>query len=99
MELDGVSRRAAPVDGAGERAEGASMRTVRRVHSSVRLAKNEVPVRRGSHEEESRTLPRRDQSCAACGLPMTGQFVRALGGVYHLDCFRCAVRIPTNPGL
>ena len=21
---------------------------------------------------------------------MTGQFVRALGGVYHLDCFRCA---------
>lgn len=29
------------------------------------------------------------QPCAKCGQPMTGQFVRALGMVYHLDCFRC----------
>lgn len=29
------------------------------------------------------------QPCAKCGLVMTGQFVRALGMVYHLDCFRC----------
>ncbi|GAA5851257.1 hypothetical protein JCM8547_004185 [Rhodosporidiobolus lusitaniae] len=29
------------------------------------------------------------QTCAKCELPMTGQFVRALGTVYHLDCFRC----------
>ncbi|GAA5943464.1 uncharacterized protein JCM15063_006480 [Sporobolomyces koalae] len=28
-------------------------------------------------------------TCAKCQLPMTGQFVRALGTVYHLDCFRC----------
>ncbi|GAA6063123.1 hypothetical protein JCM10212_002326 [Sporobolomyces blumeae] len=28
-------------------------------------------------------------TCAKCDLPMTGQFVRALGTVYHLDCFRC----------
>ncbi|GAA5978747.1 hypothetical protein JCM11641_006164 [Rhodosporidiobolus odoratus] len=27
--------------------------------------------------------------CAKCELPMTGQFVRALRTVYHLDCFRC----------
>ncbi|KDN45879.1 RhoGAP-domain-containing protein [Tilletiaria anomala UBC 951] len=32
---------------------------------------------------------RRDQACAACGKPMSGQFVRALGTVYHLDCFKC----------
>lgn len=31
----------------------------------------------------------RDQPCDACKKPMTGQFVRALGVVYHLDCFRC----------
>lgn len=31
------------------------------------------------------------QVCSTCGLPMTGQFVRALGTVYHLDCFRCKV--------
>ncbi|ORY81899.1 hypothetical protein BCR37DRAFT_22697 [Protomyces lactucae-debilis] len=29
------------------------------------------------------------QLCSHCGLQMTGQFVRALGGIYHLDCFRC----------
>ena len=34
---------------------------------------------------------KRDQACAACGKQMTGQFVRALGTVYHLDCFRCRV--------
>lgn len=27
--------------------------------------------------------------CDKCGLPMSGQFVRALAGTYHLDCFRC----------
>lgn len=38
----------------------------------------------------SATSPRRrDQTCQACGKIMTGQFVRALGSVYHLDCFRC----------
>lgn len=27
--------------------------------------------------------------CDKCGLSMSGQFVRALGGTFHLDCFRC----------
>ncbi|KAG8925888.1 hypothetical protein FRC02_009357 [Tulasnella sp. 418] len=27
--------------------------------------------------------------CAACEKPVSGQFVRALGTMYHLDCFRC----------
>ncbi|KAL9938241.1 hypothetical protein V8E36_002864 [Tilletia maclaganii] len=35
------------------------------------------------------TTSKRDQRCAHCHEPMTGQFVRALGAVYHLDCFRC----------
>lgn len=39
----------------------------------------------------TQTSARRDQSCDACGKPMTGQFVRALGVVFHLDCFRCRV--------
>ncbi len=29
--------------------------------------------------------------CKKCGEPLTGQFVRALGGTFHLECFRCAV--------
>ncbi|KEI39980.1 uncharacterized protein L969DRAFT_16655 [Mixia osmundae IAM 14324] len=32
----------------------------------------------------------RDKSpCGSCGEAIHGQFVRALGAVYHLDCFRC----------
>ncbi|TRM60715.1 hypothetical protein BD626DRAFT_503621 [Schizophyllum amplum] len=28
-------------------------------------------------------------SCSACGKPMQGPFVRALGTVFHLNCFKC----------
>ncbi|KAI9740292.1 MAG: hypothetical protein M1834_004870 [Cirrosporium novae-zelandiae] len=27
--------------------------------------------------------------CGKCGEPLTGQFVRALGGTFHLECFKC----------
>ena len=30
--------------------------------------------------------------CKKCGEPLTGQFVRALGGTFHLECFKCRVR-------
>lgn len=33
---------------------------------------------------------RREQVCRQCGHQISGQFVRALGSVYHLECFRCA---------
>ncbi|KAG8682687.1 hypothetical protein FRC09_016605, partial [Ceratobasidium sp. 395] len=39
-----------------------------------------------STTSHSTTAP---NACSACGLPMTAQFVRALGTVFHLDCFRC----------
>lgn len=29
--------------------------------------------------------------CKKCGLQLTGQFVRALDGTFHLDCFKCRV--------
>lgn len=29
--------------------------------------------------------------CGKCGTHLTGQFVRALGGTYHLECFTCHV--------
>jgi len=31
--------------------------------------------------------------CGKCGTHLTGQFVRALGGTYHLECFTCHVSI------
>ncbi|KAL2444235.1 Rho-type GTPase-activating protein 1 [Exophiala dermatitidis] len=30
------------------------------------------------------------RTCKKCGEALTGQFVRALGGTFHLDCFKCA---------
>ena len=30
------------------------------------------------------------RTCKKCGENLTGQFVRALGGTFHLDCFKCA---------
>ena len=34
--------------------------------------------------------------CKKCSEPLTGQFVRALGGTFHLDCFRCRVGLQTQ---
>lgn len=46
--------------------------------------------------ERSRNRHKRQGSgqvriCKKCSEPLTGQFVRALGGTFHLDCFRCRV--------
>ena len=35
--------------------------------------------------------------CGKCQMHLTGQFVRALGDTYHLECFTCHVRIPNSP--
>jgi hypothetical protein len=32
--------------------------------------------------------------CKKCDESLTGQFVRALGGTFHLECFKCMVRLP-----
>ena len=29
--------------------------------------------------------------CGACGKPVKGQYVRAMGKIYHLECFKCRV--------
>ena len=31
--------------------------------------------------------------CRKCDQPLTGQFVRALGGTFHLECFLCRVSL------
>lgn len=48
------------------------------------LAIREKPQDRPKKKESSRT-------CQKCGEGLTGQFVRALGGTFHLECFRCRV--------
>lgn len=39
------------------------------------------------------TAPSTTAFCSSCQQPMSGQFVRALGTVFHLDCFRCGVSL------
>ncbi|OIW35094.1 RhoGAP-domain-containing protein [Coniochaeta ligniaria NRRL 30616] len=46
--------------------------------------------------ERNRSRPRKGPGvsgqvrlCRKCGEPLTGQFVRALDGTFHLDCFKC----------
>lgn len=60
----------------------------------------------GSNDEESTSLAvNKDKSqkrkpsgqsriCGKCGQQLLGQFVRALGDTYHLECFTCNVSQP-----
>lgn len=45
-----------------------------------------------SHNKSPGSTPR---LCKKCGEPLVGQFVRALGGTFHLECFRCEVSLNT----
>ncbi|KAH8674624.1 hypothetical protein BGZ60DRAFT_275519 [Tricladium varicosporioides] len=45
--------------------------------------------RNRSRPRNGRTASGQLRMCKKCGEPLTGQFVRALGGTFHLDCFRC----------
>ncbi|CAG8983598.1 hypothetical protein HYALB_00004618 [Hymenoscyphus albidus] len=45
--------------------------------------------RNRSRQRNGRTASGQLRMCKKCGEPLTGQFVRALGGTFHLDCFRC----------
>ena len=47
--------------------------------------------RNRSRTRNGRTASGQMRMCKKCGLPLTGQFVRALGGTFHLDCFKCRV--------
>lgn len=47
--------------------------------------------RNRSRARNGRTASGQLRLCKKCGEPLTGQFVRALGGTFHLDCFRCRV--------
>ncbi|TVY29771.1 Rho-type GTPase-activating protein [Lachnellula hyalina] len=45
--------------------------------------------RKRSRTRNGRTASGQLRMCKKCGEPLTGQFVRALDGTFHLDCFRC----------
>jgi hypothetical protein len=47
---------------------------------------------RGAGRRPSGTV-KEQRMCGKCGTHLTGQFVRALGGTFHLECFTCHVSI------
>lgn len=50
--------------------------------------------RNRSRQRQGRTGSGQLRICKKCGEPLTGQFVRALDGTFHLDCFKCRVSYP-----
>lgn len=44
------------------------------------------------HSTDDPTSPSTHEryTCTGCQLPISGHFVRSLGGVYHIHCFKCA---------
>jgi len=52
--------------------------------------------RNGSRPRGSRSASGQVRTCKKCGEPLTGQFVRALDGTFHLDCFKCRVSSPCD---
>ncbi|PSR82185.1 hypothetical protein BD289DRAFT_371665 [Coniella lustricola] len=51
-------------------------------------ARNQSQERNRSRGRNGRA-PSGQRTCKKCGEPLTGQFVRALDGTFHLDCFKC----------
>lgn len=47
--------------------------------------------RNRSRQRNGRTASGQLRTCKKCGETLTGQFVRALDGTFHLDCFKCRV--------
>jgi hypothetical protein len=57
--------------------------------------RNDVPTRSNTNPDHPQLGPpkpkRSGKICGKCGEGLTGQFVRALGDTYHLECFTCHV--------
>lgn len=46
-----------------------------------------------SKQRSKRKPSGQQRTCGKCQKHLTGQFVRALGDTYHLECFTCNVRL------
>lgn len=61
-------------------------------------ARSDLPMRSATDPDQlNQPKPKRSgKICGKCGEGLTGQFVRALGDTYHLECFTCHVRNPVS---
>jgi hypothetical protein len=56
-----------------------------------RVAQSQKPSSPTTSGSRTRRFPIAKQLCTKCEGVLTGQYVRALGGLYHLACFTCRV--------
>ena len=56
---------------------------------------SDVESRQRERPRKERRPSDKQRMCGKCQRQLTGQFVRALGDTYHLECFTCHVRIAT----
>ena len=59
----------------------------------------ELPVREKPKTNGSGNIakpPPGQRTCWKCGQQLSGQFVRAIGGTFHLECFKCQVTFHTG---
>jgi hypothetical protein len=75
-----------PVDG----------RSGRSTETSQTLSYRDRSQSRSNGGAGAKTSSGSKRICKKCGELLTGQFVRALGGTFHLDCFRCRVGYDTT---
>jgi ribosomal protein L32 len=52
---------------------------------------DDLAVRGGPGQSSSGPADRSHRICKKCGDPLPRQFVRGLGGTFHLECFYCQV--------
>jgi hypothetical protein len=57
------------------------------------------PTSSQSSQSPSLTNPTPKENCPKCDKPISGPYVRALGGVFHAPCFTCLVSTPRLPRL
>lgn len=70
---------------------GQSSYTERQHESAGAEHTRELPVREKPRVNPNVGSKPSQRICMSCSQPLTGQFVRAIGGTFHLECFRCRV--------
>jgi hypothetical protein len=65
-----------------------------REHSTPRDRSGQRDRSRTNGRSHTKSPSSSHRICKKCGEPLTGQFVLALGGTFHLECFKCSVSIP-----
>ncbi|CAL5867152.1 uncharacterized protein PFLUO_LOCUS1364 [Penicillium psychrofluorescens] len=86
--FDSPTTQSAPLNGPPTQGDGRTSRGLEPDQASYRERSHARDRSRANGRPPNKS-PGSSRACLKCGNPLTGQFVRALGGTFHLECFRC----------